>query len=181
MATTKPLITADYLLHTPNLGRCELIGGELIRMTPAGYEHGTIIINISTPLATFVSRAGLGRVCGAETGFHIAHDPDTVRAPDVAFVAEDHLPSPLPKGFFPGPPDLAVEVISPEDRQSEVRAKVQNWLDAGCRTVWLVDPRRQAVEVHRGGGEVQILGLSDTLSGEPLLPGFSLAVAEIFK
>jgi Uma2 family endonuclease len=131
MTTTKPLITADYLLRTPNLGRCELVGGELIRMTPAGYEHGSIIINISTPLAIFVSRAGLGRVCGAETGFHIAYDPDTVRAPDVAFVAADRLPSPLPKGFFPGPPDLAVEVISPDDRDSEVLSKVQNWLEAG--------------------------------------------------
>ena len=181
MTTTKPLVTADYLLRTPDLGRCELVCGELIQMTPAGYEHGSIIINISTPLATFVSRAGLGRVSGAETGFHIAHDPDTVRAPDVAFVAAERLPSPQPKGFFPGPHDLAVEVISPIDRDSEVLAKVQNWLDAGCRVVWLVDPRRQTVQVFQGRGEAGVLHLSDTLCGEPLLPGFSLAVGEIFK
>jgi Uma2 family endonuclease len=181
MTTTKPLITADFLLRTPDLGRCELVCGELIQMTPAGYEHGSIIINISTPLATFVSRAGLGRVVAAETGFHIAHDPDTVRAPDVAFVAAERLPSPLPKGFFPGPPDLAVEVVSPEDREIDVLAKVQNWLDAGCRALWLVDPRRQTVQVYHSGSEPRVLRLSDTLSGEPLLPGFSLAVAEIFK
>jgi Uma2 family endonuclease len=181
MTTISPLITADYLLRTPDLGRCELIRGELIRMTPAGYEHGWIIDKIHIPLSTFVSRAGLGHVVGGETGFHIAHDPDTVRAPDVAFVAADRLPSPLPKGFFPGPPDLAMEVISPDDRDSQVQAKVRNWLDAGCRVVWLVDPRRQTVHVYQSGSEAQVLRLSDTLCGEPLLPGFSLAVAEIFK
>jgi Uma2 family endonuclease len=181
MTTIKPLITADFLLRTPDLGRCELVCGELIEMTPAGYEHGSILVNISTPLWTYVSRAGLGRVSGAETGFQIAHDPDTVRAPDVAFVAAGRLPSPLPKGFFPGPPDLAVEVISPDDRDNEVQAKVQSWLDAGCRVVWLVDPRRQTVQVFQDRSEVRVFRLSDTLSGEPLLPGFSLAVAEIFK
>jgi Uma2 family endonuclease len=181
MTTTEPLITADDLLRTPDLGRCELVRGELIRMTPAGYEHGSIIVNICTPLAIFVTQGGLGRVSGAETGFHIAHDPDTVRAPDVAFVAAGRLPSPLPKGFFPGPPDLAVEVVSPDDRDSQVMAKVRSWLDAGCRVVWLVDSRRGTVRVFLGQSPEQVLRLSDTLSGEPLLPGFFLAVAEIFK
>jgi len=181
MSMTKPLMTADYLLRTPDLGRCELVRGELIQMTPAGSEHGSITINISSSLAFFVSRAGLGRVFSADTGFQIARDPDTVRAPDVSFVAAARLASPLPKGFFPGPPDLAVEVISPDDRDREVMAKVENWLEAGCQAVWLVDPRRSTVRVfHRGVAE-QLLGLSDTLSGEPLLPGFRLAVTEIFK
>jgi Uma2 family endonuclease len=181
MTTTEPLITAEYLLRTPGLGRCELVRGELIMMSPAGSEHGSIIVNISTPLANFVSRAGLGRIFGAETGFHIARDPDTVRAPDAAFVTRDRLPSQPPRGFFPGPPDLAVEVVSPDDRASEVLAKVQNWLDAGCRAVWLVDPRRQTVHVYQSGSETQVLGPSDTLVGGPLLPGFSLAVAEVFR
>ncbi len=180
MPTTKPLITADFLLRTPDLGRCELVCGELIRMPFAGYEHGAVISNVAGLLGTFVSQAGLGQVVGAGTGFHIAHDPDTVRAPDVAFVAADRLPSPEPKGFFPGPPDLAVEVVSPDDRDSEVQAKVKSWLDAGCQIVWLVDPRRQTVQVFQSRSEARVLGLSDRLSGEPLLPGFSLAVAEIF-
>jgi Uma2 family endonuclease len=150
-------------------------------MSPAGSEHGSIVVNITIPLATFVSRGRLGRVFGAETGFHIAHNPDTVRAPDVAFVTRDRLPSQPPRGFFPGPPDLAVEVVSPDDRGSEVLGKVQNWLDAGCQAVWLVNPRRQTVHVCQSGSETQIFGLSDTLPGGPLLPGFSLAVAEIFQ
>jgi Uma2 family endonuclease len=150
-------------------------------MAFAGYEHGLIVVNIAAPLGSFVSQARPGCVFGAGTGFHIAHDPDTVRAPDVAFVAAERLPSPIPKGFFPGPPDLAVEVVSPEDRDSQVAEQVQNWLDAGCRVVWLVDPRRRTVQVFQSRSEVKVLRLSDTVSGEPLLPEFSLAVAEIFK
>ncbi len=181
MTTTEPLITADYLLRNPDLGRCELVRGELIRMTPAGYEHGVIVVKITLALGNFVGRVGLGCVCGAETGFHIAQKPDTVRAPDVAFIAKERLPSPLPKGFFVGPPDLAVEVVSPEDRPGNVKAKVEDWLDAGCRVVWLVDPSRQTVQVHQRGSEAKVLRVSDTRSGEPLLPGFSLVVAEIFR
>ncbi len=181
MTTIEPLITAEYVLHHPELGRCELIRGELIRMPFAGAEHGSIVSNVGAALWAYVSRAGLGGVFAAGTGFHIAHDPDTVQAPDVAFVARERLPSPLPQGFFPGPPDLAVEVVSPDDRQGKVVGKVQNWLDAGCRLVWVVDPRRQTVSVHQSGSEPRILGLPDTLTGDPLLPGFSLAVADIFK
>jgi Uma2 family endonuclease len=181
MTTTKPLITAEYLLRAHDLGRCELVRGELITMSPAGAEHGSIISNIQLCLALYVSREGVGRVFGAETGFQIAHEPDSVRAPDVAFVTRDRLPSQPPQGFFPGPPDLAVEVVSPSDRDSEVSAKIQSWLDAGCRVVWMVDPRRKTVHVYQGDSETQVFGLSGTLVGGPLLPGFSLAVADIFK
>ncbi len=181
MTTTEPLITAEYLLRAHDLGRCELVRGELIMMSPAGAEHGRIIYNIEARLAPYVLQRGVGCIFGAETGFHIAHDPDTVRAPDIAFVSMDRLPPQPPKGFFPGPPDLAVEVVSPDERENEVLAKVQNWLDVGCRAVWLVDPRRQTVGVYQSGNETQVFGLSDTLVGGPLLPGFSLAVAEVFK
>jgi len=101
MTTTKPLITAEYLLRAHDLGRCELVRGELITMSPAGAEHGSIISNIQLCLALYVSREGVGRVFGAETGFQIAHEPDSVRAPDVAFVTRDRLPSQPPQGFFP--------------------------------------------------------------------------------
>jgi Uma2 family endonuclease len=180
MTTTEPLITAEYLSRNPGLGRCELVRGELIMMSPGGAEHGLIIANIHGPLWSYASRTGLGHTFGAETGFQIARDPDTVRAPDVAFVTRDRITAPWPKGFFAGPPDLAVEVMSPDDRPDEVLAKVQGWLRAGCRVVWLVDPRRQTVHVYQAG-EPQVLGLGDTLGGGPLLPGFSLAVADIFK
>jgi Uma2 family endonuclease len=116
----------------------------------------------------------------AETGFRISRDPDTVRAPDVAFVCAQRVPRRIPRGYFDGAPDLAVEVLSPEDRASEVMAKVQDWLEAGCREVWVVDPKTQTVSVHRSRNETLILHAADRLISDALLPGFSLSVAEIF-
>ncbi len=181
MAATQTITTAEQLLHTPGLGRCELVRGELIMMSPGGAEHGRIIINVTGPLFTFLKQQQqLGVLYGAETGFRIAHDPDTVRAPDVAFVRADRIPAAPVKGFFPGPPDLAVEVLSPDDRASEVLDKVRDWLQAGCQAVWIVDPRTRRMSIYRSSNQIAELGESDVLSGEDLLPGFSIPVAEIF-
>lgn len=181
MATIETITTADQLLAAGDIGRCELVRGELIMMSPAGSEHGWIVVNITMPLATFVKQHSLGRVFGAETGFRIGRDPDTVRAPDVAFVAARRIGDKLAKGFFPGPPDLAVEVLSPDDRAGEVLAKVQDWLAAGCQVVWVVDPRTRTVTVYRSPSEIVILGAAETLDGGALLPGFSVAVGELFE
>ena len=180
MVTIERAMTAEQLLQTSGLGRCALVRGELVMMSPAGEEHGVIVMNLSAPLSTLVRRKGLGRVFGAETGFVIARDPDTVRAPDVAFVRAERL-SPTPgKGFFPGPPDLAVEVVSPSDRASEVLAKMHEWLDAGCRTVWLVDPETRTVTVYRSRSQIRVLATSDSLSGEDIVPDFSIPITEVF-
>ena len=150
-------------------------------MTPAGFEHGRIVIEISLPLAAFIKERGLGVVTGAETGFMIAHDPDTVRAPDVAFVRAERVPvSPLP-GFFQGPPDLAVEVLSPSDRASEMLAKVRDWLEAGCLAVWLVDPATQTVAVYRNDVPLVTHGIDDELTGDDVIPGLRLALGEVFR
>ena len=181
MATTEHAMTANRLLQTPGLGRCELLQGELIMMSPAGEEHGAIAARLTIRLGVFVLERGLGRVFGAETGFLIARDPDTVRAPDMAFIRAERL-SPTPgKGFFPGPPDLAVEVISPNDRAGEVLAKVHNWLDAGSRAVWLVDPDTRSITVYRSRSEIRVLAPGDLLSGEDVVPGFGMPVAEVFS
>jgi Uma2 family endonuclease len=180
MAITLPITTAAQLLHAEGLGRCELVRGELVMMTPAGFEHGRIVISLSTPLASFVKGQSLGVVTGAETGFQIARDPDTVRAPDVAFIRAERVPpSPL-MGFFPGAPDLAVEVVSPSDRATELLSKVQNWLEAGCRAVWVIDPLQRTVSIYRTDKPMAILHASDVLSGDDVVPGFSVPVAEIF-
>ncbi len=180
MATIHQITTAQQLLETPDLGRCELVRGELIMMTPAGFKHGRIVSRINARLENFVGEKQLGVVTGAETGFHIGHDPDTVRAPDVAFIRADRVPPDLPSGFFPGPPDLAVEVLSPDDRASQVLAKVRDWLAAGCRAVWVVDPEAQTVSVYRSEGKKVVWDVSDELTGNDVIPDFRLPVADIF-
>lgn len=180
MATAQHITTAAELLRTPGLGRCELIRGELIMMSPAGFQHGHLAAEIGALLTNFVKPRGLGAVTGAETGFLIARDPDTVRAPDVGFVRADRLPPIAPRGFFPGVPDLAVEVLSPSDRASEVNAKVRDWLEAGAGAVWVVDPEQRTVTVHRSLDESVVLETSDTLTGGNVLPGFVVPVRQVF-
>ncbi len=180
MATTALLTTAEQLLDAPGLGPCELVRGELIMMSPAGFEHCRIAANLTAALVPFVRRGGLGVVLGTEGGFVIGHDPDTVRAPDVAFVSAARVPEKTVLGFFRGAPDLAVEVVSPNDRASDVLLKVLDWLRAGCRMVWVVDPQTRTVSVHRGPKEVSVLDTSDSLNGNDVLPGFTLPVADVF-
>ena len=149
-------------------------------MSPAGFEHGRVVSRINARLALFVEAHALGAVTGAETGFLLRRRPDTVRAPDVGFVAAARLP---PRGwsrFFPGAPDAAVEVLSPGDRLREVRAKVVDWLAAGCGLVWVVDPHKPTVTVHRPGRSPRTLVGGDFLTGEDVIAGFRLPVAEIF-
>ena len=136
--------------------------------------HAIIAATLAEILCEFVKRRKLGWVFGAEGGFHIGHDPDTVRAPDAAFVIAVRMPASIPAGFFPGPPDLAVEVLSPGDRASEVLAKVSDWLEAGCRVVWVVDPETRSVAVYAPKQEMRILHRSDVLTCEELLPGFQV-------
>jgi Uma2 family endonuclease len=120
-------------------------------------------------------------VAGADTGFWLTRDPDTVRAPDVAFVRRERLPTGAARrGYFPGAPDLAVEVISPKDLYTEVDEKVGEWLAHGTLMVLVVNPRRRTVAVHRPGQPVRILGEDETLDGEDAVPGWTMAVRDIF-
>jgi Uma2 family endonuclease len=180
MATVESITTADQLFAAPDLGRCELLRGELVMMSPAGSRHGFVAARIARLLMDFVESRGLGVVLGAETGFRIASNPDTVRAPDAAFIRKERVSGGLPKGFFPGAPDLAAEVLSPDDRASEVLAKVQNWLAAGSAAVWVADPETETVTIYSADGKAVVLKSGDALSGGDVLPGFSAAVAAIF-
>ncbi|MHC4133936.1 MAG: Uma2 family endonuclease [Planctomycetota bacterium] len=170
--------TAEELLQAGEIGRCEFIRGELHMMIPPGAKHGRITFNLTGPIINHVKANGLGSVYAAETGFLLSRDPDTVRAPDVAFVRADRPGSP-DRGYYPGAPDLAVEVLSPDDRPGYVRDKVAEWIEAGARAVWVVDPRARTVVVHEPGGEPRVLGDGDTLPGGHVSPGFALAVAEV--
>jgi Uma2 family endonuclease len=180
MTTIDQITTADQLLRASDLGRCELVRGELIMMSPGGYLHAQIAGRIFARLVDFADRHGLGEVTSTEAGFKIAQDPDTVRAPDVAFLCSERVPTAPMPGFYPGAPDLAVEVVSPTDRASEVLAKVQDWLAAGCRAVWVVDPETRTVTVYRTRSDIVVLAAGETLTGGDLLPGFAIPLAEIF-
>jgi Uma2 family endonuclease len=182
MSTSTKLMTADELFVMPHKGfRYELVKGELRKMSPAGSEHGAIIVNITLFLAQHVKANNLGVCFGAETGFKLATDPDTVRAPDVAFVRRERVPqSGIPKKFWPGAPDLAIEVLSPGDTYEEVDDKVEEWLAARTSAVWVVNPKRRSVSVYRSITEVTRLSESDELEGHEVVPGFRCRVAEIF-
>jgi Uma2 family endonuclease len=181
MATVESLITAEKLLKTPDLGRCELLQGELITMSPSGALHGRYVDILERWIGSYVAAHSLGVTFGAETGFIIERNPDTVRAPDVALVVQERIPNPFPTGFFPGPPDLAVEVLSPGDRASEVTAKTRHWLATGCREVWNVDPETKTITLHRADGSIVQLSTSDHLESPQLLPGLRKPLAEIFQ
>jgi len=148
-------------------------------MSPAGFEHGSIVMNVTLALGGFVKQHRLGRVAGSETGFRISRDPDTVRAPDVAFVRAERVPAEPVRGYFQGAPDLAVEILSPNDLASQVLDKVHQWLEAGCLIVWVVDPERKTVTVYEAPDRAVTLAEGDELSGGDLLPGLRLPVAEL--
>jgi Uma2 family endonuclease len=177
---TTPPMTAEELLYLslPDK-RTELVRGRLIVREPAGSRHGAVAARLAYLLMGHVEATHAGRVYAAETGFTIARDPDTVRAPDVAFVAAARLPPTDPAGFFDGAPDLAVEVLSADDHPAEVLRKVADWLSASARLVWVVDTERRTARVYRGDGTETLLGEDGILGGEDVLPGFVCPLREL--
>jgi Uma2 family endonuclease len=174
------LLTAEEMLDRMGQGRWELVRGQVKEMPPAGGEHGYRVMRLGARLLVHVEAQDLGAVLAAETGFLIARDPDTIRAPDAAFIVKEKLPERWPEGWVTIIPDLVIEVVSPSDRVGEVEDKIQDWLDAGVRLVWTVYPRTRTVQDYRLGQSPRMLTEADTLDGEDIVPGFSIAVREIF-
>ena len=176
------LLTAEDLWKQPDDGyRYELVKGELRKMPPAGFEHGIRAVKIGRHLDAYVEQHQLGYVCGAETGFRISRNPDTVRAPDAAFVRQASIDQQgIERGYWEGAPDLAVEVVSPNDANTEVAEKVEEWLTAGCAMVWVIRPRQETVAVHRAAEDVIILSGDDVLEGGDVIEGFQCRVQQIF-
>jgi Uma2 family endonuclease len=182
MALPSQLISADQLLAWPDDGRRhELVAGFVVSEPPASFRHGDIAAGVFRRLIEFVRQNDLGRVVSTETGFLLARDPDTVRAPDMAFVSRSSIErAGRFRGFFPGAPDLAVEILSPSERPADVHAKIGDYLAAGARLVWVVDPSRRQVRVHRSLLHPSILHDTEMLEGDDVLPGFRVRVARLF-
>ena len=180
--TTRPMTAKDLLLMPDDGYRYELIRGELKKMSPAGNYHGRLASNVNVPLGGYVRTNDLGRTYVADTGYLISSDPDTVRAPDVAFISRERLEEiGETDGYWPGAPDLVVEVISPNDRYTEVEEKVAEWLEAGAGMVIVVNPRRRSVRVHRSLSDVIDLAEGDVIDGADVVPGWTLPISEIFE
>lgn len=180
--TTPALLTADDLVRVYPAGkRTELVRGRMIVREPAGYRHGDVAMAIALAIGHFLRSHALGRLLAAETGFVLSTSPDTVRAPDVAFVRHERIPDPVPRGFARFAPDLVVEVLSPDDRPREVLEKVADWLTAGTQLVWVIDPERRTGRVYRSEGTESLLSESDALDGGDVLPGFSCRLSEILS
>jgi Uma2 family endonuclease len=182
--STTTLVTADELLAMPTgMGkRYELVAGELREMSPAGWRHGSIISRLGARLGAYVEQNDLGITFGAETGFRLASSPDTVLAPDASFISKRNIPQREPKdGFWPSAPDLAVDVLSPGDRTGEVDEKIDTWLGAGCAAVWIVNPKLQTVTICRSRTDVLVVTAGGMFQGDPVVPGFTCSIDELFK
>ena len=177
------LVTAEELLAMPDDGfHYELIAGEIRQMSPAGIVHGLVGGQLVGLLSHHVMLNRLGAILTAEPGFRLSRDPDTVRVPDVAFIRSARLRRrAAPEGFWPGAPDLAVEILSPGDTPSEVDEKVATWLDAGAAMVWVVSPGLRTVTVHCSATDIQTLTEQEELDGQDVVPGFRCRVSEIFE
>src|SRR5437667_5394634 len=173
-------MTAEELLNAsiPNK-RTELVRGVLFVREPPGGRHGSVTMKLALRIGNYVERTGAGQVFAAETGFTLRRGPDTVRAPDIAFVRRERLPDPIGDGFPELAPDLVVEVLSPDDRPGETLAKVADWIDAGTRLIWVVDAQRRIARVYRQDGTESIVAESDSLTGEDVLPGFTCFLGSI--
>ena len=180
--TTKPkLITADELLLMPDDGmQHELIRGVLTENMPPGDEHGLTVIRIGMLFGIYSEENDYGDVRGGDSGFLLERNPDTVRAPDVAWVAPGRLPGPV-IGYPELAPDLVVEVKSPGNSRREMAEKAEMWLSYGSRIALVADPRRTTVTVHRPNQPPQVLNEFDTFDGADILPGFTAPVWSFFR
>ena len=174
------LITGEELAAMGDIGRTELVKGEIIHLMPTGHPHGFYEVNLATFLNVFVRTHQLGRVLGGEVGIYTHRQPDTVRGADVAFISHERLAQVQSKSFLDVCPELIVEVMSPDDAWSEVHEKLEEYFAVGAKLLWVVDPRRQRVQVYHSLTDLEILTAQDTLTGGEVLPGFQVPVAELF-
>jgi Uma2 family endonuclease len=160
--------------------RSEVSRGLVVREPQPGARHGEVTSRVHIALSAFVRAHGLGKVTN-QTGFQLASKPLTVRGPDVGFVRSARVPAEPPTGFWPGAPDLAVEVVSPANSLADLQEKVIEYFEAGAAMVWVIEPRTRSVMVYHSLTDIAVLREHETLDGGDLLPGFSIPIAQLFE
>ena len=179
--TSTALMTAEEFMNLPDDDlRHELINGELIVMPPPGLPHGRIALLLGASLLQFVSDHQLGEVYDY-SGFQLTVNPDTVLGPDISFISKQTLKEMGEvEGYWQGPPDLAVEVLSPGDRPGKVNKKVALYFSSGTKQVWIVNQKHSTVTVYRSESDTTTFSGSDYLEAQDLLPGFRISLDRIF-
>lgn len=174
-------MTAEELWGRAQTTPGELVRGRYIEMSPTGYPHGAVEARIARQLGNFVDDNKLGLVLSGEVGIITRRNPDTVRGADVAFISHKRLAGAKAEGYLGVPPELVVEVVSPNDRWTDITEKVDEYLACGVDEIWIVDPRTQCVTCYGSTATVRTYRHDDTLSAPEILPGLCLPVREIFE
>ncbi len=176
------LVTGEELALIPGVGPCELIEGRIIRMTPTGSEHGWIEVNVGALLRDFVRVHRVGRVLGGEVGIYTRRNPDSVRAADVLFISNQRYERrDRASAYLDVAPDLVVEILSPDDSVIDLTQKLREYFALGVRLVWVVDPRARRVYAYRSVTDVREFVENTRLSGDDVLPGFTVPVSAFFE
>ena len=176
------VMTADQLERIDIPGKStELIRGRLVISEPPGTFHGKLSARLLLRVGAFVEAHRLGEVFAQDTGFKIESNPDTVRAPDLAFLGTQRLAAVATRGYAAIAPDLIAEILSPGDRPGEVRAKIEAWLAAGVRLAWELDPERRIATVHRADGSTSLIEAGGALDGETVIPGFRCELMDLYR
>lgn len=182
--SVKQLVTAEELRDMPDGPgkRFELVDGEVVEMPGAGALHTLIVFALARLLEDFVRQHDLGLVMPDGLAYILRRDPDHLRIPDVSFVAWDRVPEEgILEGYWEGPPTLAVEIVSPNDRADDIHSRVQDYLEAGSAQVWVLWPRRSSISIYRPGADTRELGPDAQLDGGEVLPGFTVRVSDLFN
>ena len=176
------LVTGDELARVPNRGRCELVVGKVVHMSPTGFVHGEIEARFGAALYAFVDPRGLGRILTGEVGIFTRRNPDTVRGADVLYISNERFAQKSPgRAFLDVAPELVIEVLSPDDRPGEIRTKLGEYFEAGVKVVWLARPDERDVLAHRTVAEFRRVTRDEVLTAEDVLPGLALPLREVFR
>ena len=182
MSEITRLVTAEELERMPDDDyRYELVEGQLIRMSPVSFDHGRIVVRLLVILSDHLKQSPSGVVV-ADVGFKLASNPDTVRGPDIAFLRSDRLPARGTRGFLKDPPDAVIEVLSPDDRPSEMRRKTAEYLDKGVALVVVIDPKDATATSFRPSRvPVTLRDENELLDLDDVIPGFRCTLREVFE